>query len=212
MKKKAILFISIVLFIAVLGLIYSIYLLNGNNDLKLIPNLNLSNIPSSKPLTKQFIQNYTVSNGTYPKYITINRIGLEDVPVISLGLLANGSIATPDNVFETGWYKNSALPGNKGAMFIYGHVSSWTSRGVFYNLKYLTKGDLINITNGEGKIFRYIVQNVRIYPYNSVNMNQVLSPINPNLPGLNLMTCTGSVIKGTSEFNQRLVVFASLSS
>ncbi len=212
MKKRTILFISIVLFIAVLGLIYSIYLLNGNNDLKLIPNLNLSNIPSSKPLTKQFIQNYTVSNGTYPKYITINRIGLENIPVISLGLLANGSIATPDNVFETGWYKNSALPGNKGAMFIYGHVSSWTSKGVFYNLKYLTKGDLINITNGEGKIFRYIVQNVRIYPYNSVNMNQVLSPINPNLPGLNLMTCTGSVIKGTSEFNQRLVVFASLSS
>ena len=212
MKKRTILFITIILFIAVLGLIYSIYLLNGNNDLKLIPNLNLSNIPSSKPLTKQFIQNYTVSNGTYPKYITINRIGLENIPVISLGLLANGSIATPDNVFETGWYKNSALPGNKGAMFIYGHVSSWTSKGVFYNLKYLTKGDLINITNGEGKIFRYIVQNVRIYPYNSVNMNQVLSPINPNLPGLNLMTCTGSVIKGTSEFNQRLVVFASLSS
>jgi hypothetical protein len=41
-------------------------------------------------------------------------------------------------------------------------------------------------------------------------MKQVLSPINPNKPGLNLMTCTGHVMKGTSEFSERLVVFTSL--
>ena len=28
--------------------------------------------------------------------------------------------------------------------------------------------------------------------------------------GLNLMTCTGEAIAGTSEFNERLVVFTSL--
>lgn len=41
-------------------------------------------------------------------------------------------------------------------------------------------------------------------------MNKTLSPINSQTPGLNLMTCTGQVIKGTSEFNERLVVFTSL--
>ncbi len=212
MNKRSTFLILSILILGIAGISYSIYLFRGSNSLKLMPNLSLSNIPSSRPLTKQFIRNYTVSNGTYPKYITINRIGIQNVPVISLGLLANGSIATPDNVFETGWYNKSALPGKMGAMFIYGHVSSWTAKGVFYNLKYLTRGDLINITNGKGQIFEYIVQKVMIYPYNSVNMNQVLAPINPEAPGLNLMTCTGSVIKGTSEFNQRLVVFASLNS
>jgi hypothetical protein len=41
-------------------------------------------------------------------------------------------------------------------------------------------------------------------------MQQVLSSVNPDQPGLNLMTCTGQVIKGTSQFNERLVVFTTL--
>jgi hypothetical protein len=41
-------------------------------------------------------------------------------------------------------------------------------------------------------------------------MDQVLVPANANKPGLNMMTCTGEVIKGTSEFNERLVVYANL--
>ena len=41
-------------------------------------------------------------------------------------------------------------------------------------------------------------------------MSQVLSPVNPTKPGLNLITCTGQVISGTSEFNERLVVYTSL--
>jgi sortase A len=95
-------------------------------------------------------------------------------------------------------------------MFIYGHVSSWTNDGVFYNLKKLKAGDTITITRGDNTTYNYQVVSVKIYPYNNVDMEQVLAPIDASKPGLNLMTCTGQVIKGTSEFNERLVVFTSL--
>jgi LPXTG-site transpeptidase (sortase) family protein len=174
-----------------------------------ISSVDVTSAPSSVKPTVAAVASYSVPP-TYPKYISIPAIGISSTRIIRLGLLANGQIATPDNIFDTGWYDGSAKPGQSGAMFIYGHVSSWTADGVFYNLKKLKPGDDITITRGDNQTFTYSVVSTKIYPYTSVDMNAVLSPINPNLPGLNLMTCTGKVIPGTSEFNERLVVFTSL--
>ncbi len=160
---------------------------------------------SNKPSTAK-VNSYTVP-AAWPKYISIPSIGVNNTMVIGLGLLKSGAIATPDNIYETGWYKGSSLPGKPGAMFIFGHVSSWTADGVFYNLKRLMSGDTIMITKGDNTILHYVVVSSKIYPHNAVNMSQVLAPIDPKVPGLNLMTCTGRVIPGTSEFNERLVVF-----
>jgi LPXTG-site transpeptidase (sortase) family protein len=165
--------------------------------------------PSSTKLKARVVASYSVPP-TDPKYIAIPSIGLSQVPILKLGLLSNGSISVPDNIYETGWYDGSSRPGQTGAMFIYGHVSSWTANGIFYNLKKLVAGDKITITKGDNTTYTYQVVSTKVYPYNNVDMSQVLSAVNPNQPGLNLMTCTGQVIKGTSEFNERLVVFTSL--
>jgi sortase (surface protein transpeptidase) len=176
-----------------------------------VNSVNVQTAPSSKKLSTIEVSSYSVP-AQDPKYISIPAINISSTPILSLGLLKGGAISTPDNIYETGWYQASALPGQSGAMFIYGHVSSWTADGIFYNLKKLVAGDPITITRGDNKTYTYKVVSTKIYPYNNVNMQQVLSPIDSSKPGLNLMTCTGSVIKGTSEFNERLVVFTSLSS
>jgi sortase (surface protein transpeptidase) len=165
--------------------------------------------PSSVKPTSQSIAAYTVPS-TAPKYLSIPAITVSKTRIIRLGLTSDNQIAVPDNIYNTGWYDGSAEPGQSGAMFIYGHVSSWTANGVFYNLKKLKPMDQILITRGDNKTYTYSVVSTKVYPYNAVNMSQILAPINPKLPGLNLMTCTGQVIKGTSEFNQRLVVFTQL--
>lgn len=165
--------------------------------------------PSSKKPGAAQVAAYTVPP-LNPKYIAIPSIGIANTPILKLGLLPSGAIATPDNVYETGWYEASGLPGQSGAMFVYGHVSSWTADGIFYNLKELKPGDDVSITRGDNKVYVYEVVSSRVYPYNNVDMSQVLAPINATQPGLNLMTCTGQIIKGTSEFNERLVVFTSL--
>jgi len=163
---------------------------------------------SVKPAAK-VVSQYTVP-ATDPRYIAISSIGVGNTPVEELGLLKDGSIATPNNIYETGWYGGSAKPGQPGAMFIYGHVSSWTADGVFYNLKKLVPGDTVTVTRGDNQQFTYKVITSKVYPYNNVDMKAVLSPVQASIPGLNLMTCTGKVISGTSEFNERLVVFTSL--
>jgi sortase (surface protein transpeptidase) len=171
--------------------------------------VDVASAPSSTKLSSKSVASYSVPAAD-PKYISIPAINISNVPVLRLGLMSDGVIATPDNIYETGWYDGSSLPGQLGAMFIFGHVSSWTADGVFYNLKKLIPGDTVTIIKGDNTVYTYSVVTSKVYPYKAVNMSQVLYPVNANDPGLNLMTCTGQVISGTSEFNERLVVFTSL--
>lgn len=162
--------------------------------------------PKANHPSQSAINTYTVA-ADLPRYITIPAINVPKTRVMQLGLTKNNQIAVPSNIYDAGWYNRSAKPGQPGAMFIYGHVSSWQADGIFYNLKKMKPGDTVSITRGDGRVFTYQVVSSKIYSYNNVDMKAVLSPAVPGTPGLNLMTCTGNVIKGTSEFNERLVVF-----
>lgn len=190
----------------------AIFLLVNNNQKTPKPPpgaLTSKSAPSSVKLATQAVVSYSVPPAN-PKYLSIPTIGVSNVPILKLGLTSSGAIAVPDNIYETGWYDGSSKPGQPGAMFVYGHVSSWTANGVFYNLKKLVTGNQITVTRGDNTTYTYQVVSSKVYPYNNVDMNQVLAPIDPGVAGLNLMTCTGQVITGTSEFNERLVVFTSL--
>ena len=172
--------------------------------------LGTKNVPSSVKPNQTAVNNYQVAP-TLPKYLMIPAINV-DAEVSDLSLNSQGQIEAPDNIYTVGWYNGSSLPGQAGAAFMDGHVSSWTADGVFYNLKSLKPGDVIEVVRGDNTVFTYNVVQVQTYDSANVNMNQALSSINPGTPGLNLMTCTGQVIAGTSEFNERLVVYSELQS
>jgi LPXTG-site transpeptidase (sortase) family protein len=208
--QKAIGTLLIIIGIILGCLAIGLYINNRHNEPKPPTGAETSRAaPSSVKPNPQVVTDYTVPS-TDPKYVTIPAINVSEARVIELGLTKAGQIAVPDNIYDTGWYDGSSKPGQAGVMFLYGHVSSWTANGVFYNLKKLRPGDDINVIRGDNRVYEYQVVSSKVYQYNNVDMNQILAPINPNRPGLNLMTCTGQVIKGTSEFNERLVVFASL--
>jgi sortase (surface protein transpeptidase) len=195
--------------IGTVAAICAIFLLvNGHRAAVQAPNNGQAGSSSTKPSARS-VAHYQVAPDV-PKYISIPAIKLSTTRVMQLGLTKNNQIAVPNNIYDAGWYNQSAKPGQPGATFIYGHVSSWQANGAFYNLKKLQPGDSVTITRGDNKTFTYKVVSSKVYPYDHVNMNQVLAPVDPSRPGLNLMTCAGQVIKGTSEFNERLVVFTSL--
>jgi sortase (surface protein transpeptidase) len=165
-----------------------------------------ANAPSSVRPSRQAVATHAVLLSD-PKYISIPSIDTGDIRVFKLGLLNDKSIAAPNNIFDAGWYKESAKPGEQGAMFIYGHLSSWEARGAFYNLKKLIPGQKINVVRGDNMSYTYEVVSTKVYAYDKVDMNRVLAPIDPAKPGLNLMTCSGSLIEGTNDFSERLAVF-----
>ncbi|HVW23151.1 MAG TPA: sortase [Candidatus Saccharimonadales bacterium] len=160
---------------------------------------------TSKPSTPS-INSYQVP-ASHPRYIDIPKLDVH-ARILSLGLTKDGALATPGNVFDTGWYNGSSLPGQAGAMLIDGHVSSWTTNGVFYGIKTLKAGDTIQVSNGQGTVFNYQVVKTQIFDHDQVDMQSAVQPVNPGKPGLNLITCTGDVIRGTNEFNERVIVYA----
>ncbi len=168
-----------------------------------------SALSSVKP-TQATIDNYHVPPAS-PKYIVIPAIGV-NARVYGLPTDTHNQLQAPGNIYDAGWYNASSLPGQPGAMFVDGHVSSWTAHGIFYDLRRLAPGDVIKIVRGDGRTFTYAVQKTQVYDAAHVDMTQTLRPINSGKPGLNLMTCAGPLIRGTSEFSQRLVVYASLQS
>jgi hypothetical protein len=165
-----------------------------------------STIPSTVKPTPKAIASYAVSPDL-AKYIKIPSLGV-DARVGQVGILSNGALGTPPNVFDTAWYSGSAEPGQPGATLIDGHVSSWTSKGVFYGIHTLSVGDTIQIVKGDNTVVNYVVVKTQTYGASGVDMQAAITPIDPTVSGLNLITCTGHVIKGTSLFNQRVIVFA----
>jgi len=158
-----------------------------------------------KPPQKQ-VDNYVVAPDM-PRYLTIPKLSVK-ARVQAVGLTKDGQIGSPANVYDTAWYNGSSKPGQPGVALIDGHVSSWTTKGVFYGIGTLTPGDSIQIERGDGTVFNYSVVKTQTYDASNVDMTALLNPIDPSKSGLNLITCAGDVIKGTNDFDKRVVVFA----
>ncbi len=164
--------------------------------------------PSTRRPTGNDFDKYKVA-ADLPRYMYIPSINVKAI-VRSVGQTKTGQVGSPDNVYDTAWFNQSSKPGQAGATLIDGHVSSWSTAGVFYNLKLLKPGQNIVIEKGDGSNITYTVVKTQIYDAASVDMAAVLNPVDPGRPGLNLITCAGSVIKGTNEFDKRIVVFAEM--
>ncbi len=206
MSKQRIGLVLIVLGLA--GLLVSMALIfRSHNEPKPPSGASTAHAPSATKPAEQAVAQYKVAPDL-PKYIEIPSIDVKKSRVVGLGL-KNGQISTPDNIYDAGWYRDSSKPDQAGTMFIFGHVSSWQANGLFYNLKKIKVGDKVTVTRGDDKVFNYKVQKIKTYDADNVDMNEVLGPVDADKNGLNLMTCAGTVKKGTSDFTQRLVVFTS---
>lgn len=163
--------------------------------------------PSADKPAQPVIDGHTVA-ADRPRYLEIPSIGVPKSRVMGLGIDATThQIAIPNNLHDVGWYDASAKPGHAGAMFAYGHVSGWKSKGIFYNLHRLWPGDTITMTRGDGTVYSYKVVALKRYTMRDIDMQTILKPISGSRQGLNLMTCAGQMDPTTGEFSERLVVF-----
>ena len=128
-----------------------------------------------------------------PRYLTIEKLGIYNARIISVGVKSNGELGTPNNIFDVGWYDASGKPGLGRTMVIDGHNGGPHVHGVFKDLPSLAIGDVITVERGDGVIFRYsVVEN------NAISLNEsdeymkvaMRSPI-AGEESLTLISCTG---------------------
>lgn len=148
--------------------------------------------PSSEPISSVQIKEYLVP-ADQPRYLTIDKLGIVNARIISVGVDKKGQMQTPNSIYDAAWYNRSAKPG-KGYTGIYnGHSGVGSSSGIFRNLSALTAGDLIKIELGNGTIHTYRVYDnfeVKLEDANKKMKLLTTSPVEGE-ESISIITCTG---------------------
>jgi sortase (surface protein transpeptidase) len=142
-----------------------------------------------------------------PVRVLIPAIGAS-APVIPLGLNRDGTMQTPNNVTDTGWFQPGPEPGEKGAAVIVGHVDSHNGPGVFFHLPALRRGDRIVVVLRGGKRLQFMVTSTRQVLKVRFPTKLVFAHT-PNST-LRLVTCGGRFNPATGHYLDNNIVFARL--
>jgi sortase (surface protein transpeptidase) len=164
-----------------------------------------SSPPSTIKPSANSILNYQVGLNE-PRYLTIPKLNVHARVMVLGGSLSQTSVY-PDNIYDTGWYDQSSLPGEPGAVIIAGHTSYNGSSGIFSNLINLVPGDHITVVRGDDIVFTYQVLKSVEYNDGNIDTQSVLKPVDPTYQSLNLVTAPGEGIPGVNQNKARLVVY-----
>jgi len=174
---------------------------SGNNDSVIVPATN-------KPSIEDVMAHKSPAN--QPKRIEINKIDVF-ARVSEVGNNSKGQVGVPVNVYDASWYNFSSEVGRKpGSSVIVGHVGFRSIEGVFSKLDELKTGDKITITMGDDRVLNYIVSESKSIKLDDFSMSDYLSYNNQNDSLLHLITCSGSILRGSTSYDSRLVVTAEL--
>lgn len=143
-----------------------------------------------------------------PKKINIPAINV-DAYIQQVGVDQNKLVAVPDNIYHTGWYVESVIPGQPGLSVIDGHVNGRNKDGIFINLNKLNKSDTFVIIFGNGEVKKFEVDEV-ITVKTEESAEILFSQKNGINKQLNLITCGGNFDNKTRQYDQRVIVVSKL--
>jgi hypothetical protein len=142
-----------------------------------------------------------------PVRLSIPAIGSSS-RMIPLGRNADGTIQTPDNTVETGWFSPGPGPGELGSALVIGHVDSYQGAGVFFHLRALRRGDVVNITLANSRKLHFLVTGSKDVSKSSFPTKLVFA--RTAVPTLRLVTCGGQFDRTTGHYLNNYIVFARL--
>ena len=142
-----------------------------------------------------------------PRAIYIDKIDVK-ARVLPMGVNTDGSMQSPINIFDAGWYSSSSKPGEVGAMVVDAHASGRLREGLFAYIDKMAVGDAIAIEKGDGNKLNYRVTYTEEVPLDQVDMKKLLLPYGSATNGLNLITCSGSYLKESATYDHRIIVYA----
>lgn len=127
----------------------------------------------------------------------------------SVAMDSQGRMDVPKLPADVGWYNLGAKPGEQGSAVVAGHLDDPSGApAVFWDLSKLKEGNIINITDSNGKAYSFRVFKKASYPYNNFPLRQVFADTSGKY--LNLITCAGTWDKNAKIYSNREVVFAVL--
>jgi LPXTG-site transpeptidase (sortase) family protein len=126
-------------------------------------------------------------------------------PVVTRSVDSAGVMQTPDGPTDVAWYDFSAKPGYGSNAVFSGHVD-YINYGpaVFWHLKDLAFGDVIEVRLDDSTVYQYKVVSVQQVPVEEADVGAIVSGTPREI--ITLITCGGDW--NGHEYNSRVVVRA----
>ncbi|HMA77765.1 MAG TPA: sortase [Candidatus Paceibacterota bacterium] len=158
------------------------------------------------PSTNELIANTRVDAGVVPTHLSIPAVGIDTTFGESLGLNQDQTIVVPEQFDTVGWYQYGPLPGERGPAVVLGHVDSKLGPAVFYPLRRLQVGDIIEIVLSDGTVTQFVTERITYTTQTAFPTEAVYG--DTNYPGLRLVTCSGTYASDTNRYSHNLIVYA----
>ena len=143
-----------------------------------------------------------------PVMLRVPAIGLAVYLGSGLGLNLDGSVQVPTGTQQPGWFRLGPTPGQIGSAVILGHVDSTAGPGVFFELRTLAAGDVVDVGLSDGVTAQFTVNSVAQYSKLSFPAQRVYGSHGSS--ALQLVTCGGVFDHQTGSYLSNIVVYTSL--
>ena len=141
----------------------------------------------------------------FPRKLAIPALGV-DVSVVSVGLKPDGSMEIP-GAFEAGWYHYGPRPGDpEGSAVIAGHVDHNHEPGVFIDLRNLSLGAEVVVTDSAGIPRRFVVAQRFQVDKDDLPADELFR--SGGDPMLTLITCGGEFSRKSRSYTDNIVIRA----
>ena len=144
-----------------------------------------------------------------PAEVAIPSVGITS-SLMALGLDTDGTVEVPpaDKGMTAGWYTGGAVPGEVGAAVIIGHNDTRFGKAVFHDLRKITKGADITVTDVTGEDVHFTVTATESVGKNAFPTEKVYGPTRDR--ALRIITCDGDFDAQGHPVNN-LIVYATRS-
>ena len=141
-----------------------------------------------------------------PTTLVIDAVGVT-MPVVPVGVAADGAMALPSSPAQAGWYRFGASPGDaQGAVVIAGHLDEpWYGTGPLGRLADVAPGDTVVVGTGRTS-HRFVVTEVQAVRKTRLDLAALFRTDGP--PSLHIVTCGGRSDPVQRRYDENVVVVA----
>lgn len=143
-----------------------------------------------------------------PAEVAVPSLGITG-SLMELGLNADGTVEVPpaEEGMTAGWYTGGPAPGEVGAAVVIGHNDTRFGKAVFHDLKKISKGADITVTDASGETAHFTVTGTETVGKNDFPTEKVYGATENR--ALRLITCDGDFDAQGHPVNN-LIVYATL--
>lgn len=151
--------------------------------------------------------------------VQVPAIGVDERAVVALGVAPDGTAEVPRDFERVGWFDRTlaaqragsapadvAIPPGRGPTVLLGHVDSRRGPAVFFRLRDLRPGDVVEVGRSDGSVARYAVERTEQVAKDAFPTFAVFGATATDV--LRLVTCAGDFDRGARSYMDNLVVQA----